>query len=118
MTTEKLFSYGTLQYESVQRSTFGRKLQGTADILNQFTLSTIHIQDADVVSTSGETVHPIISYTGQAHDQVTGVVFDISPQELAQADAYEVSAYKRIKVKMASGVEAWVYVNVLCADKG
>lgn len=31
--SEKLFSYGTLQQETVQLSTFGRKLQGTADVL-------------------------------------------------------------------------------------
>ena len=32
-TTELLFSYGTLQIEAVQLSTFGRKLVGTADEL-------------------------------------------------------------------------------------
>lgn len=117
MTIEKLFSYGTLQDEPVQRSTFGRTLQGTADILQAFTLSTLCIQDADVVSISGKAMHSIISYTGQPHDQVIGVVCDISAEELAQADAYEVSAYKRSKVKMASGVEAWAYVNALCTNK-
>lgn len=113
MNTEKLFSYGTPQYESVQIATFGRKLYGTQDILKKFALSTIRIHDDAVVSTSGEAVHPIISYTGQAHDQVTGMVFDISPQELVKADSYEVSAYKRVKVQLISGVEAWTYVSAL-----
>jgi hypothetical protein len=33
MTTEKLFSYGTLQYEAVQLDTFGRTLLGQKDVL-------------------------------------------------------------------------------------
>jgi len=31
-----LFSYGTLQDEPVQRATFGRKLEGSADGLSGF----------------------------------------------------------------------------------
>ena len=34
--TELLFSYGTLQLESVQLSTFGRALTGTADALPEY----------------------------------------------------------------------------------
>ena len=32
-------------------------------------------------------------------------------QELAAADAYEVSDYKRVRVALASGLTAWVYVQ-------
>lgn len=39
----KLFSYGTLQYESVQLSTFGRKLSGAADSLLGYKLEKIKI---------------------------------------------------------------------------
>lgn len=35
-TTELLFSYGTLQLESVQLATFGRKLVGAADVKESF----------------------------------------------------------------------------------
>lgn len=113
MRTEKLFSYGTLRYEVVQMANFGRKLEGTPDSLPAFKLAMVTITDSRVVATSGETEHPIISYTGKSADSVDGMVFDISAEELQQADAYEVDDYKRIEVKMASGISAWVYVSAM-----
>lgn len=109
--TEKLFSYGTLRYESVQLTTFGRKLKGDADVLLGFNLSMVQIKDKNVVKTSGEAAHPIITFTGNQTDQVAGFVFDISSEELKQADAYEVKDYKRISVELQSGINAWVYIN-------
>lgn len=108
---EKLFSYGTLQYESVQLEKFSRVLEGRSDILSGFKLSTVKIEDPEVIAASGKDVHPIICYTGQSSDNVTGMIFEISSDELKQADAYEVSDYKRINVQLVSGVFAWVYVD-------
>jgi len=31
---------------------------------------------------------------------------------LVAADAYEVSDYQRVSVRLASGLDAWVYVSV------
>jgi hypothetical protein len=109
--SELLFSYGTLRLESVQLATFGRLLAGRADMLPGFSLSMVEIDNSDVVKTSGETHHPIIKFTGEADDSVTGMVFQITPTELANADTYEVTAYKRVSVKLASGQQAWVYVD-------
>ncbi|ARB92987.1 gamma-glutamylcyclotransferase [Legionella longbeachae] len=115
---EKIFSYGTLQFENVQIANFGRKLDGCKDILSEFELSTLEIKDPDVVATSGEKIHPIITYTGNPEHQVIGTVFEISFEELIQADSYEVSDYKRIKVQLDSGVFAWAYVNAeISTDK-
>lgn len=111
MKTEKLFSYGTLRYKSVQIATFGRELEGTADRLTGCTLSSIKIQDSSVVATSGDEEHPIIIMTDNVSDYVEDVVFDITAAELVQADSYEVSDYKRIEVQLSSGISAWVYVN-------
>ncbi|SRR5579883_174342 len=108
--TEKLFSYGTLRYESVQLATFGRLLKGTPDILSGFNLSMLEIKDSDVIKKSGEAAHPILKYTGNQQDQVTGFVFEITSDELKQADLYEVDDYKRISVQLNSGIDAWVYV--------
>jgi len=110
---EKLFSYGTLQYEAVQLTNFGRKLAGTIDTLSKFELSELKITDADVIASSGEDIHPIVIYTGDDTDKVEGMVFDVNSEELKQADNYEVSDYKRIKVKLDSGVSAWAYVHVM-----
>lgn len=39
------------------------------------------------------------------------MVFEVSSDELKQADEYEKPNYKRISVKLSSGIDAWVYVN-------
>ena len=111
MNNQKLFSYGTLRYEPVQMSTFGRKLEGKNDILNGFKLSMVRITDPEVIATSGETEHPILNYTGDKNDSVEGMVFDVSLDEIKQADEYEVDDYKRISVLLKSGFNAWVYVK-------
>lgn len=112
MTTEKLFSYATLQYEAVQLANFGRKLEGAPDTLTEFKMSMLEINDPKFIAISGMTEHPIIIYTGNMTDKVEGVVFDVSAAELECADAYTECDYKRIKVKLASGVWAWVYVGL------
>ncbi|NYH18545.1 gamma-glutamylcyclotransferase family protein [Paraburkholderia bryophila] len=108
--SENLFSYGTLQLEAVQLATFSRKLDGQADDMPGFSMTLLKIEDASVVATSGKTHHPVVSYSGNPADKVRGTVFSITPEELAQADAYEVSDYRRDRVTLASGVSAWVYV--------
>jgi gamma-glutamylcyclotransferase (GGCT)/AIG2-like uncharacterized protein YtfP len=93
--TELLFSYGTLQLESVQHSTFGRKLAGTPA----------------VVATSGKIHHPFATFTGRDADAIPGTVFRVTAAELQNADKYEVAAYKRVAVVLRSGARAWVYVD-------
>jgi gamma-glutamylcyclotransferase (GGCT)/AIG2-like uncharacterized protein YtfP len=106
---ERLFSYGTLQQESVQFANFGRKLKGSADVVLGWRLAAVQITDPKVLALSGLAVHKIM-VPGEPTDEVDGVVFEITPEELAAADDYEADDYKRIKVKLRSGVEAWVYV--------
>ena len=49
-----LFSYGTLQLESVQLASFGRRLAGHPDAMPGFSKSFIEITDPDVLVASGE----------------------------------------------------------------
>lgn len=105
-----LFSYGTLQQEDVQLATFGRRLEGRADALPGYATSLLEIRDAEVVKTSGKTHHLIAQASGRAEDEVPGVVLRITAAELAAADTYEVSDYKRVAVRLKSGLEAFVYV--------
>ena len=44
-----MFSYGTLQQDNVQLSTFGRLLQGQRDELLGFEQSLVRIEDPQVV---------------------------------------------------------------------
>ena len=110
--TELLFSYGTLQLDSVQLATFGRRLAGTADALPGFEQSMVKIEDPAVVATSGKAHHPIVKFTGRDSDVVQGTAFKVTAEELRNADKYEVAAYKRIAATLRSGVRAWVYVDV------
>ena len=71
----------------------------------------VAIDDPQVVATSGKTHHPIIRHSGLDDDRVAGSVFELSDAELAQADAYGVDAYRRVAVTLASGLQAWVYVD-------
>jgi len=109
--TERLFSYGTLQTESVQLSTFGRRLEGSPDALVGYRLRMIKIEDQNFVTTSGAEYHRNLEFTGSASDFVEGTVFSLTQQELEQADTYEPDGYKRIRVKLQSGTEAWMYSN-------
>ena len=111
--TELLFSYGTLQLEPVQRALFGRRLEGEPDALVGHRLDRIPIADPRVVATSGETHHRIVRATGDPHDRIPGVVFRLTPAELAHADAYETDDYVRIRTTLASGTECWVYAAPL-----
>ncbi|RZS87917.1 gamma-glutamyl AIG2-like cyclotransferase [Phyllobacterium myrsinacearum] len=106
-----LFSYGTLQQEGVQLSSFGRLLQGTPDAMPGFRKSMIEITDPDVIRASGSNFHPIVVPSSDSGDEVAGTVFKITVSELAAADAYEVADYKRIEVRLKSGIDAWVYVK-------
>lgn len=106
-----LFSYGTLQDEPVQLATFGRKLTGQADQMLGYSQSWVEITDPQVLAASGKTHHPIVAPSPHANDRVAGTVFQISESELAAADAYEVSDYKRVAVALESGRTAWVYVK-------
>ncbi len=107
-----VFSYGTLQEEHVQLSTFGRLLRGERDDLPGFEPSLVPIEDPQVVATSGRTHHANATFTGRSDSRVSGTVFEITDAELAASDQYErLAAYKRIAVTLASGKQAWVYVD-------
>ena len=110
-TTELLFSYGTLQNTSVQVETFGRELIGFKDQLLGYQLEMVEIKDRGVVELSGESHHPIAMATANDADQVDGMVFEITAEELAQSDGYEVDEYQRVMGKLKSGKQAWVYVS-------
>jgi gamma-glutamylcyclotransferase (GGCT)/AIG2-like uncharacterized protein YtfP len=109
--SECLFAYGTLQDPAVQRANFGRTLSGQRDVLPGYELDYIAINDPGVVATSGKAKHPIIQPSSAPAAEVAGTVFRITPRELTAADEYEVAQYKRVAVKMKSGLQAWAYVR-------
>jgi hypothetical protein len=111
-----LFTYGALQQEDVQMSTFGRLLQGHKDALPGFELSLVRIEDPRIVARSGRTHHFNVTVTDMADSHVNGTVLEITDAELAAADRFEqVVGYERLAVILASGRKAWVYVDARSA---
>ena len=105
----ELFSYGTLQDQKVQLATFGRKLKGVPDNLNGYRQTKIPVKDQP---NDGDQYYFNAEPTGHSSDTVSGIRFEVTDQELAQADEYEASAsYKRIMVTLHSGTTAWVYIS-------
>jgi|ERR1700728_1076544 gamma-glutamylcyclotransferase (GGCT)/AIG2-like uncharacterized protein YtfP len=110
-TSVLLFSYGTLQDKAVQLASFGRELSGHPDAIVGYTQTLIAIDDPKVVATSGKTHHPVVQPSSNSEDEVRGTVYEVTLQELAAADEYEVSDYKRVLVRLRSGARAWLYVR-------
>jgi len=108
---ERLFSYGTLQLPGFKQANFGRLLEGAPDTLIGYVLDKLEITDEEVIAESGERFHWIAVKTGRAGDRVPGVVFLITPEELAAADVYEAEDYVRVEETFESGAKAWVYVK-------
>ena len=107
-----LFSYGTLQIESVQLSIFGRQLQGEADELVGFERARVKIEDHDDIAALGQTHYANVVANGSVASKVSGTVFDVTDEELAAADAFEApAAYHRVLASLSSGRTAWVYIH-------
>jgi len=104
----RLFSYGSLQQPVVQNATFGRLLSGQGDELLGFELQKISRRDKQLAN---------VRRVAQATGRVPGTVFEISDAELRAADAYErADCYVRVLAALASGGEAWVYVDAASVD--
>jgi hypothetical protein len=99
-----LFSYGSLQRAEVQLATFGRLLGGSTAELPGWVL---------VPASPGVSPHANV-IRASAQSRVTGMAFEISDRELMTADEYERrDDYVRVAARLASGREAWVYVDEL-----
>lgn len=97
---EKLFIYGTLKDATIQQELLGRVCKMTNDILENYKLSTIEIENE---------LYPLIIPT--SHNFVEGKIIEINKSELALLDEYETHSYKRIKCVLRSSASAWVYVS-------
>jgi len=106
-----LFSYGTLQDEKVQLSLFGRTLVGRTDYLLGYEQALARVKDPEFARTSGKTHHAILRPAGSDTAQVEGTAFEVTDAELEHADKYEPVEYRRLMARLASGGQAWVYVD-------
>ena len=105
---EKLFAYGSLQNEDIQKDLFGRILEGTAETLIGYVVKEIQIEEE-----FGMVHYPIITETHKLEDTINGMVYIISTKELHQSDLYEGLHYKRVEVHLQSNQKAWAYSAVI-----
>lgn len=113
-----VFSYGTLREPAVQRATYGRLLAGRADALVGFVIVRVPIADPARAAALGRPDNVDARHTGIATDRVEGMAFEISDSELVATDGYErPDGYVRRKVILASGREAWVFVDAASAPE-
>jgi gamma-glutamylcyclotransferase (GGCT)/AIG2-like uncharacterized protein YtfP len=110
--SEYLFSYGTLREEKVQRAVFGKAVVGKPDAIVGYELLPVTISSQEAIAISGKAEHTTLVPAKGEGVPIGGVVFHITASDLAAADRYESAEYHRIKVKLRSGVDAWVYVRV------
>lgn len=99
--TEYLFSYGSLQDTSIHYALLGRSLEGEADALMGYVIAQEKIAGEFVVA------EPSID----PKDKIEGHLYVLSHMDIAKIDSYEGPAYKRIKLLLDSGKNAWTYVR-------
>jgi hypothetical protein len=108
-----LFSYGTLQRQDIQLSTFGRLLSGERDELVGYAPALVRIDDTEMAARLGKSHHDDVVFNGDGSSRVAGTAFEITDAELTSVDGYEAEfAYERVTARLASGRETWVYVHV------
>jgi gamma-glutamylcyclotransferase (GGCT)/AIG2-like uncharacterized protein YtfP len=97
---ENLFVYGTLKNAEVQKGVIGRVVKKEEDILRGWKKTRILV---------GSEVFPVINRDDKSN--VYGQVIVLDSDELEKVDDYKTSSYRRMKVFLASGKDAWVYVR-------
>jgi gamma-glutamylcyclotransferase (GGCT)/AIG2-like uncharacterized protein YtfP len=112
-----LFSYGTLQWDNIQRLTFGRSLQGQRDELVGYELGSVKIEDPQEAAMTGLTHHADVVFNGRDDSRISGTLFEVTDADLDAADRYEHPAgYRREELVLASAKKAWVYRYVSAAN--
>ena len=107
---EKLFSYGTLRDSDVQRAVFGHTVDTVPDALAGYRLVSVRISNWAHAAISGGDVQ--LTLVPGEGEPISGAVLHITDDELRLTDSYEPAEYKRTRVRLCSGDEAWVYRKI------
>jgi gamma-glutamylcyclotransferase (GGCT)/AIG2-like uncharacterized protein YtfP len=82
------------------------------DTLIGYKLFSIEIKDKSFLSKGEQKYQQTAVLSKDNSETVEGAVFEISKEELLSADKYEPDNYERIKIRLQSGKEAWIYIAV------
>lgn len=94
----KLFAYGTLLDENIQKYIIGRLVEGTPDQLVGYRKTMRQFSSG---------IYPDL--IEDITCEVKGQILDLSADELERCDRYEGDEYRRVKMLLESGVEVFVY---------
>lgn len=94
----KLFVYGTLLNETVQKNVIGRLVEGTLDLLVGYRKTMRQFSSG---------IYPDLIENSTC--EVNGQILDLTADELERCDQYEGDEYRRMKVLLKSGVAVFVY---------
>lgn len=97
----KLFTYGTLQDETIEQMLFNKTLDGSKDSITGFEKQEIILEG---------NVYPILIKNNESTKVIKGTYYHLSNQEMLICDEYEGNEYKRVLVQLDSRIEAWVYI--------
>ena len=103
---EKLFSYGTLRSKQIQMQVFNKVLTGAPDQLLGYKLKSLQIEEE-----FGMADYVVAVPSDDLSDIIYGVVYTISNTDLAKVDIFESNSYKRVQVRLKSGIQAWIYTE-------
>ncbi|WP_035673237.1 gamma-glutamylcyclotransferase family protein [Flavobacterium sp. 83] len=103
---EHIFSYGTLQSKEIQMQVFNKLLTGTQDQLKGYKLKDLKIEEE-----FGMADYFVATPSENPSDEINGIVFTVSNEDLTKADLFESNAYKRIQITLQSGLSAWIYIE-------
>ena len=94
-----IFVYGTLLDDTVRGRVLGKDIKGKSDTLEDYIIDTHSV---------------LISYptiVQQDRGFVNGKYFDVDIEDIKKLDRYESQYYKKIEVKLKSGVDTLVYTE-------
>lgn len=106
-----VFAYGILKIEKIQVKNYGKKLEGSSDILRGYKLNSITIKDTVLIEDIETNNFEIAVNTKDENDIIEGFVFEINGEELAKTDQYLNTHYMRVLETNQKGEDVWVYVS-------
>ncbi|HUH29563.1 ATP-binding protein [Gelidibacter sp.] len=106
-----LFFYDTPELEALQRHYYGRKLIGTEDTLSGFKLKDSKLNGIFLPDKNSAETSRIAIKSKEEGDKLTGMVSEITGEELVLTDRLTPPNSQRILATTNSGTEVWVYVE-------
>lgn len=104
-------AYGSLLLPRTQLRVFGRLMVGAPDQLVGYGLRWLACDDATFIRDTGLTGYPAAMEMSGAEQAFVGQRLILKARDWPRADQYEGAEYRRVCRRLASGQQAWVYLD-------